>query len=153
MVDNPPIDLFRYPRVKAAISRFEVKDGDLATLGGDAGQAAVRIAIDQHGFRPLVFQEPVDFEQGVGDRLDRACPRRLQEVVRPANPKILEEDLVQLVVEVLTGMDKLVVEAFVQHRHHPAHFDELGARADHGHDLAHQTPSETMSRERSSCLT
>jgi hypothetical protein len=38
MVNNPPIDLLRHPKIEAAISCLHVRDWDFAPLRGDGGE-------------------------------------------------------------------------------------------------------------------
>src|SRR5216683_5005886 len=44
VIDNAPVDLFRNTSVKTTISRFHVKNGDMAPLGGNHTKTGICIA-------------------------------------------------------------------------------------------------------------
>jgi hypothetical protein len=54
VIDDPSIDLFRYPIIKAPVAGLHMKHGNAPTGGDDRGEPAVRIPEDQNLIR-LVF--------------------------------------------------------------------------------------------------
>ena len=59
VIDHLPIQLFRHTLIKAAIAGFHVKDGNLAALGRDDGEARVGVAVKKHRVRLLLRQDGV----------------------------------------------------------------------------------------------
>ena len=135
MVDDLAVDLLGHPLVEAAVARLHVKDRDLPPLGRDGGQAGISVAQDQHGVGP-------DFTE---DRSTLAMTwPMVSAAVAPAAPRkwsgvriseVVEEDLVQLVVVVLPGVDDDVVDVAVERGHHARQADDLGPGADNGGDF------------------
>ena len=56
-------------------------------------------------------------------------------MIGPANTQIIEEDLIQLVIIILPGMDHDVIGVLVQLRENAGEADDLRASAHHSHDF------------------
>jgi hypothetical protein len=145
MVDDFAIQLFRHALIEAAIARLHVENGNLASLGGNDSEARVRVTIDENRLRPLPLQHGVGRGQHPRDGVDRMLAGGIEEVVGAADAEILEEHLVQLIVVILAGMYQQMIGQTVQTFDDPAHLDQLGPRAQDGHDLAHQKDSAAAS--------
>jgi hypothetical protein len=125
--------LLRHRQVAAAEPSLDVSDRKLRVDGGaGARQGRVRVAEDQHPVRREVGEAPRDrgaHRVGVG-RL-QSQPKRLRE------PELVEEDLRQLAVVVLPGVqDGLVDPGAAQRRGERRRLDELRAVA-HNREDAH----------------
>ena len=127
--------------IETAVAGFHVKDWDFAPLGRDDGQATVGVAQNQHGLGPLLCQDHIRLGDGLADGLGGAAAGRVQVMLGTPHAEFFEEDAVQFVVVVLTGVDQHVVGDFFQHCQHPREPDDLRTGADNGHNLefAHLT--------------
>ena len=116
-----------------------MEDGNLKALRGDDAQARVRIAQHEHRVRPLGGKERVGLGDDVAHRLPQVVPHHAQVVVRLTDTQVVEEDLVELVVVVLPGVDDGEVEVLVGLADHLRELDDLRACAhdDHEFKLAH----------------
>lgn len=95
MVDDFPVDLFRYPLVKTAVAGFHVKYRNLATLGRVCGQAGVGVSQDQQGIGLHFGQDFIHFGND--------CPHCLTgdvaelgvslEIVRFSEAKVIKNQL------------------------------------------------------------
>src|SRR5690554_1343756 len=133
VVHNTPVDLFRYPHIKATVAGFHVEGGNLAALGGNHRHAAVGIAQYQQGFRLNFCECFVHRDNHVADGFGTARAGGTQEVVRLADAQVLEEDFIQLEIVVLAGVHQNVLAVLIQLGHHPGQTNNLRPGADHGH--------------------
>src|SRR5690554_45987 len=133
MVHNTPVDLFRYPHIKAAVAGFHVEGGNLAALGWNHRHAAVGIAEHQQGFRLNFRQHFVYRNNHIADGFGTAGTSRTQEVVRLADAQVLEEDFIQLEIVVLAGVHQNMLAVLIQFGHYPRQTNNLRPGADHGH--------------------
>ena len=114
MVDDPAIGLFRHALVKAPVAGFHVKNWYFAPLGRDNRQAAVGVAQHQQGVGVLGRQHFVHGDDDLTNGLGRRAAGGVQEMVGLADFQVPEEDLVQFIVIVLTGMDEDLVHLLIQ---------------------------------------
>ena len=150
MIDDPPIDLLRHALVEAAVPSLHVEDRNLPTLRRDHRQAAVGVAEDEERLGLLRREHVVDSADDPPDRL-RGASRlagegggRIEEVIRPLHPQILEEDLIQFVVVVLPGVDQDMLAVLVEALEDPREPDDLRPRPHHRHHLQTLHPSTFM---------
>ena len=137
-VDLDPRPLLRHREVAAAEARLDVRERD--PDGGRrprSGERGVRVAEDDDGVGPLRLDDPAN---GGRQRLD--VGRAEVEPVRGLRqPQLLEEDLRELGVPVLAGVDDDLVDARLAERHRErGRLDELRPVADDGQD-AHRAPA------------
>ncbi len=118
VIDDPPVDLFRHPHVEASVAGLHVEDRNTATLGRNRRQTRIGVPQDQHGFWLHLRQHPVSGDDHLSDGLRRGRPGRVEIAIRCAQFEIIEEDLVQLVVVVLPGVDDDMFGVPIQGRHH-----------------------------------
>ena len=69
MVNDASIGFLWHALVKATVACLHVEDGDLSTLGGDHGQAAIGVAQDEHGLRPNISQYLVHRNNHIANRM------------------------------------------------------------------------------------
>ena len=112
------------------------KTGILRRLAGNRRQAASWCRRGR-GTRPACSARALRRSSAMilPDRLRRVSPGRSRKWSRLPEPEILEEDLVQLVVAVLAGVDEHVVEVAVERSDDPREPDDLRSRSDDGHHL------------------
>ena len=96
--------------VEAAVAGLHVVDGNAHPLGHHRRQAAVGVAEDQHGVRPLLEQHLLGLDQHLTEHAAEAAGVDLEEVVGRAQSKLGEEDLIEVVVVVLTRVDQDVLD-------------------------------------------
>src|SRR5258708_1627138 len=135
MVDQSAIDFLRYALVKAAVASLHVENRDLPALGRNHSEAAISIAVEKHGIGPFLLENVVNAGNHRRDRLRWRIASRLQGEIRPADIELLEEDVIQLVVEVLAGMDQDLLHMAIELGDNARKLDELGPRANDGHYL------------------
>jgi hypothetical protein len=105
VVNDSAVDLLGDTLVEAPVPRFHMEDRDLAALRRNDGQRAVGVAEHEQRFRSDALEKRIEGDDYPADRLRGSRAGRLEEMVRLPHLEILEEDLVQLVVVVLTGVD------------------------------------------------
>src|SRR5262249_31041594 len=96
--------------------------------------------VQQHGVRPFALQNGVDASDHEPDGLGRRLASRLEEVIRPPYPEVGKEELVQLVVIVLPGVDDDQLVVSLDLLENATELDDLRTRADDGHDLHRMPP-------------
>ncbi len=132
-VDRDPVPLLRHRPVAAPQARLDVRDrnpGVERRLG--PRERRVRIAVHERPVRPLRLERRRDPRpHPLGVRGVQVEPvRRLRQ------PQLLEEDLGQLAVPVLAGVQRHLVDAGLPQRHgERARLDELRPVADHRENL------------------
>ena len=109
MIDDAPVDLLRHPLVEAAIPRLHVKDGNLAALGRYHRETAVCIPEHEEGVRLFLSQHRINRRYQPTDRLRRSLGTAAQEMCGPRDTEVIKEDLVELVIVVLPGMDQHMI--------------------------------------------
>ena len=137
MIDNSPVDLFRHPEIEAAISRLNMKDWNLATLGGDCRETAVGIAQYQNSVGRVLLKNPVDIDDDAANRFSRILSGRIEKGIRLPDLKLPEEDLVQFIVEILPRMHKDVISILVEFCDDTGQPDDLRPCPDDRHNLKH----------------
>lgn len=134
-IHNAAIRLLRQTLVKAAIPRLHVEDWNVEPLGGDDGQAGIRVAQHQYGVRLDLMHESVALGDDRADRLAEVCPGGIQVIVRGPETQILKEDLIQLIVVILPGVDKNLLKIAVTALNGGGQSDDLRPRAENRHQL------------------
>jgi len=135
VVHHLAVQLLRHALIEAAVSCLHVEHGDLPALGGDHREAGVGVAVDEDGLGLLLLHRLVGLDDHLSDGLRDLAARHPEEVVGLADAQLLEEDLVELVVVALPGVQEHVLRQLVEQRDHAAELDELGAGPEDGHDL------------------
>ena len=121
----------RYPLIEAAVAGLHVEYRHLAALCWNDRQAAVGVAEHEHGIETVVRQNPIDLDDHLADRFRRAVAGGSEEAVGRANLEIAEEDIVELAVVILAGMDEVVVAVLVELGDDAGQPDDLRPRPDH----------------------
>ena len=129
-VDLDPVVLLRHRQVAAPQAGLDVRErGTGRVRGPGARERRVRVAVDEHPVRPLRLDRFLD------RRTHRLGIRRLQPepVVRLCEVELVEEDLRQLRVVVLPGVqDDLVDSGLAQGQRQGRRLDELRPVPDDG---------------------
>src|SRR3989442_12145152 len=134
-LDDPAIHLLRHPVIVTTVASLDVVNRDSHAGGDDGGKAAVRVPEDQD---PVGLNVP---DQGSNPGEDLAHlyleTGRLHSevVVGVPDAEFSEEDVAQVLVVVLTRVDEGVLAVLVQEEDDAAEPDDLGPRAEDGHDL------------------
>ncbi len=135
VVDDPPVHLLRHAVVIAAVAGLHVEDGDAHPFGDDRGETAVRVAEDQQPVRPLDGHDLLGPADDPADLVAERAPLDPKVVIGLPDSEVPEEDLVQVRVVVLPGVDQDVVAVPVQLGDDAAQADDLRAGAQDRHDL------------------
>ena len=132
-VDLHPRTLLRHRQVSAAQPRLDVRDRDArGRCGPRSGEGRVRVAEDENEIRTLRVDDGADRR---GQRLDVGRPQ-IEAMRRLRETEFLEEDLGELVVPVLAGVDDDLLDAgLTQCLAERRGLDELRPVADDGDDL------------------
>jgi hypothetical protein len=135
VIHDAAIGLLGNTLVEAAVARFHVEDRDLTSLGRDYRQAAVGITQHQQRLGLLGNQHSIHGGNDLADGLCSAATRSVQEVIRLANAQVVKEDLVELVVVVLTRVHHNMLAILVQASQHTGKTNDFRPGTDHGHDF------------------
>ena len=110
VVDEPPVRLLGHVEIEAAVAGLHVEHRHAHAPGHDRGQAAVRVSEDEDGVRTHLTEHPLGPDERPAE--DGAERRGVdpEVVVRGPQLQLVEEDLVELVVVVLAGVDQHVLE-------------------------------------------
>ena len=125
-VDDAAVGLLGQALVLAAVAGLHVEDGDVQALCRDGGQAAVGVAQDQKGVGLHLHHELVRGRDDVAHGLAQVGAHGVQVDVRVVERQVAEEDAVERVVVVLTGVSEQAVEVAA------ALLDDLGQANDLG---------------------
>ena len=135
MIDDAPIDLLRHAIVVTAVSRLHVKNRYVEPLGYQRAQAAVGIAQYQQAIGPFSGQYCLRPLQNCSHLRSEGIALCRQIMVRRTHPQLIEKDVAELRLEVLSGMDQYMVAEPVQPFDDPAQTDDLRSGAEHRRDL------------------
>ena len=135
VVDDLPVDHLADVPVPTAVARLHVEDGHLQPLGADGGQGAVGIPEDKNSIGFLFLYDLIALGYDVAHRLAQVLAHTVQVVVGLLEAQVLEEDLVERIVPVLSGVDQDMVEVLVALLDGGTEADDLRPRAEDGHDL------------------
>ena len=134
-VHNPAVDFLWHPVVKAAIACLHVKNGNLQPFGGDGGQAGIGIPQEKQGVRPKGLQKPKGLGENVSQGVTQVGAGHVQLVVWRTQVQILEEDFVEGMVPVLTGVDQGLPEVSVTAPDGGGQPDDFRTGPHHGHEM------------------
>lgn len=128
-VDDAAVGLLGQALVLAAVARLHVEDGDVQALCRDGGQAAVGVAQDEERVGLDLDHELVGGRDDVAHGLAQVGAHGVQVDVRVGELQVAEEDAVQGVVVVLTGVRQQAVEVAAALLDDLGQADDLGAGA------------------------
>ena len=134
MIDHAPVDLLRHPLVERSIARLHVKHRNAQPLRRQRGEAAVGVAEHEQRAGPPLAQQPIHGDDHLSDRLGRGRARRVERDVGRADAELAEEDAVELVAVVLSGVDEEVVGRLIEPGDDAGQPDQLGPRPHDRHD-------------------
>ncbi len=133
VVGQHAVELLRHRAVERAHAGLDVRDRDLSLGGGQrARQRRVRVAVDEHQVGALARQqalERLEHARGLG-RVGAAA--ELEVVLGPRQAELGEEDLGELLVVVLAGVDQHLLRFLAQPVGHRRRLDELRPVPDDG---------------------
>ena len=134
-VDDAAVGLLGQALVLAAVARLHVEDGDVQALGRDGGQAAVGVAQDQQRVGLDLNHQLVARGDDVAHGLAQVGAHGVQVDVGVVQRQVAEEDAVERVVVVLTGVSEQAVEVAAALLDDLGQADDLGARAHDDQEL------------------
>ncbi|MNE15699.1 hypothetical protein D3C80_1086180 [compost metagenome] len=144
VIEHLAIQFFRDALIKAAVAGFHVEHRNLAALGGNDGQAGVGIAVEQKRIRLFGLKYFIRLGNHFGDGLGCGIACSTQEVIRLANFKVIEKNLIQFEVVVLTRVNQYMINLLIKLGNNAAHLDKFWSRPDQRHDLKHQVAPECI---------
>ena len=128
-VDDAAVGLLGQALVLAAVARLHVEDGNVESLGRDGGQAAVCVAKDQQRVGIDLHHELVGGRDDVAHGLAQVGSHGVQVDIRVVQRQVAEEDAVERVVVVLSGVRQQAVEVAAALLDDLGQSDDLGAGA------------------------
>ena len=134
-VHDAAVGLLGQAFVLAAVAGLHVEDGDVQALGADDAEAAVGVAQHQHGIGLHLHHQLVALGDDVAHRLAQVVAHGLHIDVGVGQLEVLEEDAVEVVVVVLTGMCQQAVEVLAALVDDRRQTDNLRARAHDNQEL------------------
>ena len=94
MIDDHPIVLLRHPAVEAAEPGLDVEQRDVEGIGRHRpAECRVRIALDDHGRRPLRRESLFEAKNQVPDLLPSPSTSDSQHHIRRGEAQLIEEDV------------------------------------------------------------
>ena len=109
-IDDATVGLFRQALVFTAVTCLHVEDGDMQALGTYHAQTGVGIAQHQDGIGLGLDHHLITLVDDVTHRSPEVIAYRLHIDVGVSEFEVLEENTVEVVVVVLTGMRQQTVE-------------------------------------------
>jgi len=106
-----------------------MEDGNVQALGRNGRQAAVGVAQDEQGIRFHLHHELVARGDDVSHRLAQVAAHSIQIHVGVVKRQVAEEDAVQRIVVVLSGVRQQTVKMATALLDDLREADDLGARA------------------------
>ena len=134
-VHDAAVGLLRQALILAAVAGFHVEDRDVQPLGADHGQAAVRVAENEHGVGLELNHRLVGGRDDVAHRLAEVGTDGVQIQLRRVQTEVAEEDAVERIIVVLAGVDQQRVEILPALFDDGGKADDLRARAHDNHQL------------------
>ena len=128
-VHDTAVGLLGQALVLAAVSGLHVEDGDVEPLGRDGGQAAVGVAQDQQRVGLDLHHQLVARGDDVAHGLAEVRAHGVQVDVGVVQRQVAEEDAVERVFVVLTGVRQQAVEVAAALLDDLGQADDLGAGA------------------------
>src|SRR5690606_7840491 len=128
------------PKIEAAVPGLHVEDWDFAPLRRDHSKAAIGVAEQEQRFGTIVLKGLVSCNDDLADRFRAALAGCFQKEIGRADAELGKEDLVQLIVVVLTRMDECMLEMAVELLDDAGQPDDFRSRPDDRHDLKHGGP-------------
>src|SRR5262245_59905714 len=128
MVDDSAVDFFGHPLVEATVTCLNVENRHLAALRSDSGETAIGIAEHQECVESVLAEKPIDFDDDLSDRLGGAVTRRPEKHIGCSDFEIVEKNVVELRVIILTGMDEAMVTVLIELCDHPRQANDLRPR-------------------------
>ena len=133
VVGEDAVELLGHRPVIRAHPGLDVRDRDLRLRGRQRSrQRRVRVAIDEDDVRSLLGQQRLQRRQHRRGLARIAPAARVQAIVGPRQPELVEEDPRQRVVVMLTRMDEHLGRHRAQALRDRRRFDELRPVADDG---------------------
>ena len=129
-VDDAAVGLLGQALVLAAVSGLHVEDRDVQAFRADHGKTAVGVAEYEHGVRPDLDHQLVGTRDDIAHSLAEVISNCIEVDFRFCKLKIFEENAVQRVVVILSGVGKNYVEILAAFLDHGGETDDFRARAD-----------------------
>ena len=136
VVDQLAVLLLRHAPVEAAVARLHVEDRDVVAGGGYRRQAAVGVAEDEQRIGTEVQQLGLAARDDRRDLRAHVSPRGCRDRCPARGAQLVEEDLRELGVVVLPGVDEAMLDPRLRERlEDETQPDQLRPRPDDCHDL------------------
>src|SRR6266850_2957099 len=108
VIDDAAIDFLGYPIVVTAVAGLHVIHRNSQAFGHNRAEAAVRVSQYQEFVRLLIPQNLLQTAQDYAD-LFAETASGAEKMIRLAHAQLVEEDLIQFIVVVLSGVDQDVI--------------------------------------------
>ena len=121
-IHNPAVGFLRQALILAAVARLHVENGNVEPLGRDSRQAGVCIAQDQHGIRADGGHQLIGAVDDIADGGAQIVPHGVHVNLRVLQSQIMEEDAIEGIVVILSGVGQNAVKigaALFDHRRQP----------------------------------
>ena len=133
MIDDSAVYLFGNTVVEAAISGFHMKDWNPSSRSDDRRKSAVRIAENEHAIGFLICKDFVALRHDLANLFAKGFRCYSKVNVRRANFEILDENIAQAFVIILTCVNRNMFAMLVEDLHHQTEPDNFRPRAEDGH--------------------
>jgi len=108
--------------------------GDLEAASHQCGDAGVCVTENHHRIRLLCEEDALGSSHHISKNGTQGAGISIEEVVRPAEAQIFEENLIELIVVVLPSVNEYVVRVLLKGSDDPRKANDLRSRSYDGHD-------------------
>lgn len=135
MIDDATVHFLGHSVIKASVASLHVIDGNPHTLGHDRGKGAVGIPQDEQTICFRLLQDFFALCKYSSHLFHGTFRLALQDEVRHSQAQIFEKNLIQISIEILSGMDDPMVANIVQCWNYSAEPDNFWSSSQNGDNL------------------
>jgi len=128
VVYNAAVYFLRHIKIETTVASFHMKHGNFKTLGYNACNGTVCVSKNQNSIGLFAQEYLLGGDKNTAIDMADTGGVNIHEVIRLSDFQILEKNLIQFIVPVLTGVDYNMIEVLVKERHCTGETNNLGAR-------------------------
>ena len=118
MIDDTAVDFLRYIQVKRTVPGFHMVDGDFHSLCHDTGDGGIGISENQYSIGLFLQEDFFYTDERFAQNMAKRRRVNVKIIVGFAQPEVFKEDLIELVIVVLSCMNHFVINVLLQPFNH-----------------------------------